>query len=157
MMRKLKILNPVYGSYSKSSEFRNFFHGVCGQCTSRYPVKEIVSKSNKNISIFFVNTILMPCFAPNENSCTALQCSGICKMRRRFAKKLIIKSDHKSLSGFLLFHLLDQDKSPFFGKLLFYWFWIFVFYRESLPHGSSLPRHGQRSKSRERWLINYIW
>ncbi len=30
-------------------------------------------------------------------------------------------------------------------------YWILVFYRESLPHGSSLPRHGQRSKSRERW------
>ncbi len=41
----------------------------------------------------------------------------------------------------------------------FYWYWIFVFYRESLPHGSSLPRHGQRSKSRERWEhwpMNYI-
>ncbi len=109
----------------------------------------------------------MPCFASNEVRVQYYSVLGFV-MRRRFGKKLIIKSDHKSLSGFLLFHLIDQDKSASFGKDLyklfdlkwpsslffwkrFYWYWIFVFYRESLPHGSSLPRHGQRSKSRERW------
>ncbi len=60
----------------------------------------------------------MPCYATNEDTCTALlffKAKGICNAEAIW-KKIIIKSDHKCISGFLLCNPLDQDKSPSLGS-----------------------------------------